>query len=187
MEDSMSRSASFVIGIIAGVVIVVPLGAYLFAKLGGIAMATTAKPLPLEETFAQTALHASLGDAAKVQDPLSEDEANLLGGARVYARNCAVCHGLPGQPKTAIARGEFPPPPQLFAPHEMVTDDPQGVTYWKVSHGIRLSGMPGFGSTLSDAERWQVTMLLARADRLPSSVKASLARSASGATPGEQP
>jgi hypothetical protein len=34
-----------------------------------------------------------------------------------------------------------------------------------VSHGIRLSGMPGFGSTLSDAERWQVTMLLKRADR----------------------
>ena len=170
----MSRARCVIAGVILGVVVIVPLGAYLFAKLGGIAMATTAKPLPLEETFARTALHASLGNAAKVQDPLPPTDANLTAGAHVYLNTCAVCHGLPGQPKTEIAAGEFPPPPQLFQPKEMVTDDPEGVTHWKVAHGIRLSGMPGFGSTLSDDEQWQVAMLLARADKLPAAVQAVL-------------
>jgi thiosulfate dehydrogenase len=172
----MSRSGWFVVGVIVGVVVVVPLGAYLFAKFGGIAMATTAKPLPFEETFAKTALHASEGGAAKVQDSLPPSEANLLAGAHVFVDNCAVCHGLPGQSKTRIASGEFPPPPQLFQTNEMVTDDPEGVTHWKVAHGIRLSGMPGFGSSLSDAGQWQVTMLLKNAAKLPPAVEAVLAK-----------
>ncbi len=170
----MSRTGWFIFGAIVGVIVFAPLGAYLAARLGGIAMATTAKPLPFEETLAKTALRANLKDAAKLKDPLSQDDANLVAGVRVYRKNCAVCHGLPGQGKTGIAQGEFPPPPQLFEAHDMVADDPEGVTYWKVSHGIRLSGMPGFGSTLSDTERWQATMLVAHANQLPSPVQQKL-------------
>jgi thiosulfate dehydrogenase len=70
----------------------------------------------------------------------------------------------------------FPDPPQLFEQKDMVTDDPEGITYWKVTHGIRLSGMPGFGGTLADTARWQVTMLVAHADKLPASARAALAR-----------
>jgi mono/diheme cytochrome c family protein len=56
----------------------------------------------------------------------------------------------------------------------MVTDDAEGVTYWKVTNGIRLSGMPGFASTLSDTQRWQVTMLVAHADKISGAVQAAL-------------
>jgi mono/diheme cytochrome c family protein len=34
-----------------------------------------------------------------------------------------------------------------------------------VSNGIRLSGMPSFKDTLSETQIWQVTMLLANADK----------------------
>src|SRR5579864_7949378 len=170
----MSRAGWFILGVIVALVVVAPLGAYLLAKLGGIAMATTSKPLPLEETIAKTALRANLKGAENVKDPLPADDANMLAGVRVYQDNCAACHGLPDRPKTAIATGEFPPPPQLFDPREMVSDDPEGVTFWKVSHGIRLSEMPGFTSTLSDTQRWQVTMLAAHADKLPSAVRDAL-------------
>jgi mono/diheme cytochrome c family protein len=177
----------FIAGVLAGVVVIVPIGAYLFARLGGIAMATTAQPLPLEKTFAGAALHASIGHAAKDQDPLTLNEANMTAGARVYVDNCAVCHGLPRQSKTRITAGEFPPPPQLFDSHEMVTDDAEGVTHWKVAHGIRLSGMPGFGATLSDTEQWQVTQLLAHADKLPPATSAVLVKgSCENAPPADQ-
>ena len=56
----------------------------------------------------------------------------------------------------------------------MMTDDPEGETFWKVTHGIRLSGMPGFKSALSDTERWQLTSLVAHADRLSPEVQAEL-------------
>jgi mono/diheme cytochrome c family protein len=82
-----------------------------------------------------------------------------------------------------ISKGMFPPPPQLFEKADMMTDDPEGETYWKVTHGIRLSGMPGFGAALSDTERWQVTMLLKNADKLPASAQAEFA----GGTPIPSP
>ena len=69
-----------------------------------------------------------------------------------------------------------PPPPQLFDLKDMVTDDPEGVTYWKVTNGIRLSGMPGFGGALSDTQRWQVTMLVAHAGSLSGAVQAAIGR-----------
>jgi hypothetical protein len=50
----MFRAGWFIVGIVLGIVVFAPLGAFLFAKLGGMAMATTAKPLPLEETLART-------------------------------------------------------------------------------------------------------------------------------------
>jgi mono/diheme cytochrome c family protein len=46
-----------------------------------------------------------------------------------------------------------------------VSDDPPGETYWKVANGIRLSGMPSYNQVLSDTEMWQVSVLLANADK----------------------
>jgi len=56
-----------------------------------------------------------------------------------------------------------------------VTDDPAGETYWKVSGGIRMTGMPGFEKTLSTTQMWQVSLLCANADKLSASVKDALA------------
>ena len=134
-------------------------------------MATTAAPLPLEKTFARMALRASIGNAGEQKDPLPFDDGNMLAAVKTYKEHCAVCHGVPGQPRTGISKGMFPSPPQLFEKEEMVTDDPEGATYWKVTHGIRLSGMPGFESTLSDTQRWQVTMLVTHADKLSGAVQ----------------
>jgi len=99
---------------------------------------------------------------------------NLLSGAKAYSENCAGCHGSPGHPVTAFAKAMFPPPPQLFEANQMVTDDPEGVIFWKITNGIRLSGMPGFVDMLSDDQRWQLSMLLARADKLPPAVSSAL-------------
>ncbi len=168
-----ARVGWFVLGVIAGLVLL-GVGAYLFLISGGVSMATTSPPLPLEARVARLALRASIGDARGRTDPLPLDDANLRAGARVYHDHCAGCHGVPGHPNRTLAAAMFPRPPQIFESRGMVTDDPEGVTFWKVTHGIRLSGMPGFGTILLDTERWQVTMLLAHADRLPGDVRAIL-------------
>ena len=165
----------FVLGIVVTILILV-VGGYLFVRGGGVSLATTAPPLPLEKTLAHMALRASIGNAGDQKDPLTFDDGNMVTGAELYKEHCAVCHGAPGKPPTAISKGMFPPPPQLFEKDDMVTDDPEGVTYWKVTHGIRLSGMPGFASTLSDTQRWQVTMLLAHADKLSRAAQAAFGR-----------
>ena len=46
-----------------------------------------------------------------------------------------------------------------------MSDDPPGETYWKVANGIRLSGMPAFDKILNPTQIWQVSLLLANADK----------------------
>jgi thiosulfate dehydrogenase len=162
----------FLFGLIVGVLLF-PVGAYLYFAAGLAPVATAAAPMPFEKTLATTALHARLAKEMPKAVPIEPSETNLLAGAELYQADCAVCHGLPGAAKTAIAAGMFPKPPQLFH-GKGVTDDEPGETYWKVANGIRLTGMPGFGSTLKDDQLWQVSLLLANADKLPDSVKNTL-------------
>ena len=49
-----------------------------------------------------------------------------------------------------------------------------GLTYWKVANGIRLTGMPGFNGSLSADEMWQVSLLLANANKIPATVASVL-------------
>jgi len=69
-----------------------------------------------------------------------------------------------------------------------VSDDPPGETYWKVANGIRLTGMPSYKPQLSDTEMWQVSQLLANADKpLPPDALSILRGSpANAAAPGPE-
>lgn len=165
----------FLFGLILGLLIPAVAG-YCYFSLGYAPVATSAAPMPFEATMARLALHARIAKEAPTKAaPMPADEANLGQGAAIYAANCAFCHGLPNQKATMAAKGMFPLPPQLFEKSEMVTDDPVGVTYWKVSNGIRMTGMPGFGEMLTPAQMWQVSLLLANADKLPADVQQTLA------------
>lgn len=169
----MSRLLWFVLGVVFALAVFF-VGGYFFIRGGGVPMGTTAKPLPLEKTVARMALRASYGETAAKTNPLPVTEQNMLDGAMVYTDNCAVCHGVPGKPRTALSQGMFPDPPGLFEPKEMVTDDREGTIYWKVTNGIRLSGMPAFEKTLSESDRWKVTMLCKHADKLSAAVQSAL-------------
>jgi thiosulfate dehydrogenase len=161
-----------IVGFIAGL-LSVPVGAWLYLKLGYAPVATSAAPMPFETYFAKTALHARVFKEARQDDPVALTEQNYMAGATLYREDCAVCHGLPGQEKTAIANGMFPKPPELFK-GKGVTDDPVGETYWKIRNGIRLTGMPGFQNSLSDEQMWQIAGLLAHADKLPAGAQDEL-------------
>lgn len=165
--------SKFLVGLVLGLV-AVPLVVYAYFASGNAPVATSAAPIPFETMMAKKALHAAIEKGMPKTVPIQADEPSFTAGAQVYRDNCAVCHGLPGQPKTAIAKGMFPDPPVLLE-GKGVTDDPAGESYWKVANGIRLTGMPGFKNSLSDTQMWQVSVLLAQADKLPASVKAILA------------
>src|SRR5262249_18197911 len=168
----------FLFGVILGLLIPGAVG-YGYFRFGYAPVATSAPPMPFEKEMAQLALRARMEkEAPKKAAPFAADENNLAAGAVVYSENCAFCHGLPGQKPTTAAKGMFPLPPQLFEKDTMVTDDPAGATYWKVSNGIRMTGMPGFGEMLTPTQMWQVSLLLAKADKLPPPVQAALSKTA---------
>jgi len=161
-------------GLAAGL-IVVPLAIYMYFAYGMAPVATAAPEMPFEKLLAKKALRVRREREMPRVVPIATDEYNYAAGAHIYREHCAVCHGLPKQPQTAIAKGMYPKPPALLD-GKGVTDDPAGETYWKVAGGIRMSGMPGFQQTLSSTEMWQVSILLAHADSVPTKVQASLSK-----------
>lgn len=168
----MSRFGWFVFGVIVTCG-AIALGVFLYVKTGGVQMAVNSPEFPFETTFANMALHASFAGSLKLHNPVPFNEQNLTAGADLYRSHCAGCHGRPGQ-DSGMAPRMFPHPPQLFVPKEMVTGDPEGETYWKITNGIRLTGMPEFKTVLSETQRWQLASLLAHADKLPPAVETAL-------------
>ena len=162
----------FIIGVLLGILIV-PFGVYLYFASGRAPVATTDSDMPFESFFAHKALDARIAKDVPKNVPVQATEGNYLDGADLYKRHCAVCHGLPLTPKSSIAAGMYPRPPQLFE-GKGVTDDPPAETYWKIFNGIRMTGMPGFSKSLTENQMWQIAILLANADKLPASAKAAL-------------
>ena len=172
IQKGGNLTLKFIAGLILGLILV-PLGVFMYFTSGSAPVATTDSDMPFETYFAQKALNARVSKDMPKIVPIQNTEANFTAGAELYKTHCGVCHGLPLSPKTAIATGMYPHPPQLFQ-GKGVTDDEPGETYWKIFNGIRLTGMPGFSKSLSETQMWQVAILLANADKLPSAAKAAL-------------
>jgi len=170
-------------GIVIGIVAVVIAGvasAYAAVASGLIPANADAAPSGLERWAAKTSLHATLHrEAPRDAAPVGATPQNLEAGLKLYAANCAVCHGAADGKASSIADGLYQHAPQL-AKHG-VEDDPVGVSYWKVKHGIRLTGMPSFTAALSDTQIWQVALFLKNMDHLPPQVEAQWQRVPSAA------
>lgn len=142
-------------------------GAYTFVSLGCMPANADSKPPALEKWMAHTSLRASIRrEAPQGPVPVALTDANLKAGVKLYGANCAICHGASDGEASNIAKGLYQHAPQLAK--DGVEDDPEGVIYWKVKHGIRLTGMPAFSPTLSEEQIWQIVLFLKHMDSLPS-------------------
>lgn len=141
------------------------LGAYAFLSLGLMPANADAKPPALEKWAARKSLHATIDrEAPKTPNPVADDDKNLLAGIALYAANCAVCHGAADGEASNVAKGLYQKAPQ-FAKHG-VSDDEDGENYWKIYHGIRLTGMPSYRETLTENQIWQIALFLKKMDSL---------------------
>jgi thiosulfate dehydrogenase len=177
------------LGIILGVILV-PVAALAWLHYGHVPVAVTDPPLPQEHLLTHEALDARIDREAIKTPPIPADEAAFIAGAQIYHDQCAACHGLHNKPSSFGAH-MYPDAPPLWEMHHHgsetmmgVTDDPPGETYWKVANGIRLSGMPSYKDVLTDTQMWQVSLLLANADKpLPPAALDNL----NGVTPAPTP
>lgn len=155
----------FAVGVIATILIALIAG-YLLLQSGFIPANADASPGGFELWAAGTSLDATLrNQAPKLPNPVALTEANLIQGISLYGQHCAVCHGTASGAASPIAKGLYPAPPQLA--DEGVEDDPEGISYWKIKHGIRLTGMPAWGRTMNDRQLWTLALFLKHMDKLP--------------------
>lgn len=156
------------LGVLLGIVLV-PVALLGWLWLGHVPVAVADSPFPHEQQLAGMVLHARIDRELVKTPPIPVDEGSLMTGARVYSEKCAACHGLHGKP-SAFGAHMFPAAPPLWEKHRDnaavgVSDDLPGETFWKVANGIRLTGMPSYKGVLTENEMWQVSLLVANADK----------------------
>jgi len=155
-------------GIVLGLALA-PLCLLGWFRFGKPPVAVADKPLPLEKQMGPPALLARIAHDAKQKPPVQADEPTLVAGAEIYRDSCAACHGFHNK-HTAFAGHMYPAAPQLWEPRPKsdivgVSNDPPDATHWKIANGIRNTGMPAFKDQLTDREIWEVTLLLANANK----------------------
>jgi thiosulfate dehydrogenase len=158
---------SFTFGVFATIVLAVLCG-YIALRVGLVPANADANPGPLETWAAGTSLDATLRrDAPKGANPVALTDDNLIAGIDLYGRHCALCHGTANGDASAspVAKGLYPRPPQLAT--DGVEDDPEGLSYWKIKHGIRWTGMPSWKRTVTDQQIWTLALFLKHMDKLP--------------------
>lgn len=92
--------------------------------------------------------------------PSWPENADLKRGFRSYHEMCVVCHAAPGITDSVVRRGLNPEPPKLT--EDQVQQRADAELFWIITHGIKMTGMPAFGLTHTEAEIWEVVAFLRR-------------------------
>lgn len=82
-------------------------------------------------------------------------------GARVFDEVCRYCHGAPGVPSAVFAQGLYPAPANLVS-DEFQKDFNPAEVFWVVKNGLKMTGMPAFGSFYEDGELWGAVAFVRR-------------------------
>ncbi len=98
--------------------------------------------------------------SASIARPPLDDPALVRGGARAYVDlGCTSCHGGLGAKPALFSKG-LNPQPNLKA---VIKDIKPEEIFWVLKNGIRMSGMPSFGSgatPVPDRDLWSIAAFL---------------------------
>ena len=158
---------NFILGIIT-TLLALALGGVGFILLGMMPTNADAVPPEMERRIATTALDASMDHhAPHVNNPVLPTDDNLIEGMKIYTMNCALCHGTLDYKPSALEKSFYPPPPQIILDP---LDDPEWHIYYAVRTGVRYTGMPAWGGTLSEQDMWKISSFLTHMGKLSPAV-----------------
>lgn len=92
--------------------------------------------------------------APRLDDPKLVDE-----GFEHYHEMCTGCHLAPGMTASEIREGLNPQPPVLA---EVVPHRSPARLFWVIKNGVKMTGMPAWGTSHSDQMIWAMVAFLER-------------------------
>jgi mono/diheme cytochrome c family protein len=98
----------------------------------------------------------------RLKDPYAPTAENIREGEEHFADHCATCHANDGGGDTLFGKGLYPKPPDMRTAETQNKGD--GELYYTIENGVRLSGMPAFGTGsgtgTDDAETWKLVLFI---------------------------
>lgn len=119
-----------------------------------------ANPSRLETMLARYVRNLAMPDAAKsLQNPIADTPEVQHEAMAHYADHCASCHANDGSGDTMYGKGLYPKPPDLRAAATQNLTD--GELFFAIQNGVRLTGMPAFGSPGDDGtDSWKLVRFI---------------------------
>lgn len=158
----MKLLIAFIAGMIAAPLLLIVAG-----MLGRLGSSGTGNPPGWEIALGDRLLDAALEKRAKsLRNPVKPgDTAALAAGGKLYANDCAGCHGDAKAPSDWGSKGFYPRVPQF---HQMKGGDltPEEA-YAAIHDGIRYTGMGAWSGMMKDDDMWKVANFVARIHEQP--------------------
>lgn len=126
-------------------------------------LSTRAQPSAVEEAVARTLRDlATPASARRQRNPVALTDTVRDEGLEHFADHCASCHANDGRGDTAIGRALYPPAPDMRAAATQQLSD--GELFSIIENGIRLTGMPAWGTGTAEGERasWALVHFIRR-------------------------
>ena len=123
------------------------------AILDSIAMAVAARRPPSVVRELHQRFATSLGTAGAIDLPKAPLDA--AEGHALFVKNCASCHGVTGAGDAPLAHTHSTPPPAIGIKRQTPELTPT-LAYNVISVGVRGTAMPGFASSLTPQQRWNI-------------------------------
>ena len=142
-----------IIAVVLGALVVVAL-TYGVTAIGG--FSAREQPTRIERTTARLVRHWAVPSRGRqLRNPVPFTEEVWAEGRAHFADHCAMCHANDGSGQTAIGRNLYPKCPDMrSADTQDLTD---GELYFIIENGIRLTGMPAWGSGGDDdSDSWKL-------------------------------
>ena len=139
------------------------------ASQPGLTAPFPAAPSGPQEPGASAGSAAPLAESALPLAPFGTSEEVFEAGARLYAANCAGCHGRPGRNAGGPAAAQFWDRSKSAGARAI--SEPVGALYQATAKGNLTQGMPSYGQRLTDSQIWDLALLIKSAhDDLPDPV-----------------
>jgi mono/diheme cytochrome c family protein len=145
----MHRALWFVLGIFAALAILLAAGLIATGQAGG--FSAHQPPSNLESWLARQARGTAIpGEYRARANPVPQTPEVLAEARAHWADHCASCHSNDGSGDAFMGRNMYPPAPDMRRPETQQLSD--GELFYIIQNGVRLTGMPGWGSSTPGKE-----------------------------------
>lgn len=158
---------AFIRAFIVLILIVIVAGSAIGYSIARRGLSTRTQPSRMEQHVARTMRRlATPADVRSMTNPVEPTEAVLTEGLEHFADHCAGCHANNGSGDTEVGRGLYPRAPDMRAAATQELLD--GELFSIVENGIRLTGMPAWGTGTPEGERasWVLVHFIRRLPKL---------------------
>ena len=153
------------VGAVAALTGIAPLGVFAFVKSGLYDVAASKPHTKFTEWIThETMIHSVRRHAAGIEAPQRFAGKQIVAGFCTYETHCVACHGAAGVAREQWVAGLEPQPPYLLDTTDTWTPSQ---LFWIAKSGIKMTGMPSWRDSLSDAQIWEVVGWLEASRRLP--------------------